>query len=330
LARQTAEAIFRTRCRQNLARLDRIEAPRHQLRTLLGLLHQAYRTPFGRDHDFCRIRTIDDFQRLVPLRTSNELRRFLNPPVAPLADAARMAAVSTALAIAARERPRARLFDGSFVLLGDDIALPDDPGRVLPPLVRPFANVRGRVTCLIGSADRLSRYLDVCRPDDRVTPAALLFTPSSGISSQRLTARLSPDVLVLELAFRAEGAVAVADPRLGYSRLLTDHGVFFEFIPASARNSASPPRLTLDQVENQTIYELVMTAPGGWWACRTGAGVCFEQRSAALVRFAPLPAITQAPLSRVPSVATAPTPLSHPRTSGIPAALPESFVHSPW
>jgi hypothetical protein len=295
----------------------------------LGLVHGAYRTPFGRDHDFSRIRCLDDFRRLVPLRTPAELRRFPVPPVVPLADSLRMAAVTTALALTARERPQVQLFNGTILLLGDDVNLPDDPTRVLPPLVRPYANVRGRVTCLIGSADRLARYLDVCRADDRVTPAALIYTPSPGVSRERLCSRLSPDVLILELANRTEGPVAVEDPRHRSLRLLPDHGVFFEFLPAAERNALSPTRLTLGQLENDAVYELIVTAPGGWWACRTGTGVRFSAREPALMQFVPLPVSAAAvvtPPTPAPTVRALPT---SPRTSGTPAMRPESYVHIP-
>jgi hypothetical protein len=330
VARHIVEAVFRARCRRLLAGFDRLEASRCQIRTLLGLVHRYYRTPFGIEHDFRRIRTVDDFRRLVPIRNAAELRRFPVPPLSPSADAARIAAVTSALAIAARERPHGRLFDGSFVLLGDDINLPDDPSRVLPALVRPFANVRGKVTCLIGSADRLARYLDVCRADDRVTPVALLYTPSPGVSLERLRSRLSPSVLTLELGFRLEGAVAVEDPRWRALRLLTNHGVFFEFVPAAERNTPTPARLTVEQVETGTVYELVITAPGGWWACRTGAGIRFEERNPAFIRFVPLPPIATAPGTRTPLLTMPPVPQSRPRTSGTSVVLPGSSVHIPW
>jgi hypothetical protein len=327
LTRATAEALYHARCRRALARLERLDAPRCQFRTLLGLVHRAHNSPFGRNHDFRRIRTVDDFRRLAPLRTAAELRRFPVPPVVPAADAARLAAVGTALALAARERPHARLLGGTVLLLGDDVTLPDDPSRVLPRLVRPYANVRGRVSCLVGSAARLARYLDVCRPDDRVTPAALLYTSSAGISRERLRSRLSPDVLLLEMHFRAEAAVAVEDPRHELPLLLADHGVFFEFVPAAERNSLAPPRLMLGQVEPEVTYELVLTAPGGWWACRTGAGVRFEQRHSARVRFVPLPSLTSVtPVRPAPEAAPAPRP----RTIDIRVAPPESYVHTPW
>ena len=327
--RRGAEAIFRSHCRHLLTKLDRLDASRCQIRTLLGLIHRAHRTPFGRDHDFRRIRTLDDFRRLVPLRTSTELRRFPVPPVVPMADAARLAAVTTGLALAARERPLARLFEGTVLLLGDDVNMPDDPRRVLPALVQPYANVRGKVTCLIGSADRLTRYLDVCRADDRVTTVAALYTPSAGVSRDRIRKRLGPNALLLELAIRPEGPVAVEDPRRGGLRLLPDHGVFYEFVPAAERHTSSPERLMLDQIETGTTYELVVTAPGGWWACRTGTGIRLESRRHSLVEFVPLPAVA-APVFIPPAVpATARALPTNPRTSGTPVALPESYVHIP-
>jgi hypothetical protein len=317
-------------CRRHLARFDRADGCRRQYCTLLGLVHNARRTPFGVEHDFARIRSLDDFRRLVPPRTAAELERFPVPPVSANADAARRSALTTALALVARERPHARLFDGTTLLLGDDVTLPDEPGRVLPRMVQPFANVRGRVTCLIGSADRLVRYLEVCRADDRVTPAALLYTPSPGVSLEQLKRRLNPSMLVMELAFRPEAAIAIEEPRHGLHRLLTDHGVFFEFVPAEARHSLTPPRVSLDRVDTGAAYELVVSAPGGWWACRTGVGVRFEHRDPSLLRFVPLPVPAALPIA--PAAATTPIParLPHPRTSGIPAALPESFVHTPW
>jgi hypothetical protein len=267
---------------------------------------------------------------LVPLRTAAELQRFPSPPIAPLAESARVKAVSTALAYVMRERPHFRLFDGSFILLGDDITLPDDPARVLPQLVQPFANVRGKVNCLIGSADRLARYLEACRPDDRVTPAALLYTPSPGIEAERLRSRLGAAVLVLELGFRIEGAVTIEVPGLNARRLLTDHGTFFEFVPAAERLSSTPKRLTAGEVEPGVAYELVVTAPGGWWACRTGAGVTFDSKYPAMVRFVPLPSVPQPQVIRPVPTIVSPVPRSHPRTSGIPEALPGSSFHTPW
>ena len=59
---------------------------RCQKRTLLGLVHKAHTTRFGRDHDFRRIRDIQDFRRLVPLRTPLDLWREYWQPAFPYLD----------------------------------------------------------------------------------------------------------------------------------------------------------------------------------------------------------------------------------------------------
>lgn len=288
-----SEGLFRALCRRHLARLDSCDPARAQLATLLGLIHRAQGSPFGRAHDFRRVRTADDFRRLAPLRTRAELQRLATPPTWQTADRIGRAALSTALALVAEARPRVRLFGGTLLLLGDDVALTDDPRRVLPALARPFANRRGRVSCLIGTADRLARFLDVCRPDDRASPAAALVVPTEGISLERLRKGLGPEVLYLELQLRPHVAVAVDDPRHGLSRLLMTHGVYYEFVAAEDRHLPAPPRVGFDALEPGATYELVVTAAGGWWACRTGSGLRLERRNPPLVRWTALPPLAQ-------------------------------------
>jgi hypothetical protein len=140
------ESLLAGRSRHHLARLDRVPAARAQLRTLLGLVHHARATPFGRDHDFARIRTAADFRRLVPVRGPAELARGYGQPgqawpaeSAPLVAPhpalgrpprrvaltgglirAHRRALRTALALVLAARPRARLLDGRLLWLGDD------------------------------------------------------------------------------------------------------------------------------------------------------------------------------------------------------------------
>jgi hypothetical protein len=174
-ARRAGEVLFRALCRRHLVRFDRLDLARGQARLLLGLLHQAQSTRFGRDHDFRRIRTVADYRRLVPLRSRGDLWRdywehaFPDlagctwpgplPPVAagsrlldeiprpiclsPALDSAYRATLRTALALAAHVRPRSRFFTGRFLVLHDDPGmLGVDPGRLtrqrVPVLLRPY------------------------------------------------------------------------------------------------------------------------------------------------------------------------------------------------
>jgi hypothetical protein len=158
LARSVVDTIFRGRARRRMFELDQPALERSQNRTLLGLVHHARRTRFGRDHDFPRIRTTSDFQRLVPLRTPAELwREYWQPafpnlagatwpgpipylaissaqengsfpyvPVSPALWAAQQTAALTSLAFVMHARPRARFCRGRLLLLGG--------GNTLTPL----------------------------------------------------------------------------------------------------------------------------------------------------------------------------------------------------
>ncbi len=167
LARSLADALFRRRVRRRLRALDGTSAARAQVRTLLGLVHRARGTRFGAEHDFGRIRTPDDFRRLVPLGTAAELWRQYGAPAMPspggatwpgplsfLATcaspsgqtlpplpvsaelvASHREALWTALAFVTAARPRARLLSGSLLLVGGGAALtPLRPGAAAASL----------------------------------------------------------------------------------------------------------------------------------------------------------------------------------------------------
>jgi hypothetical protein len=375
LVRRTAEAVFKTAGRRNLARFDQLAPARSQTRILLGLLHQAQTTRFGRDHDFRRIRTEEDYRRLAPLCTRAELWRDYWQPVYPhLAGATwpdddklkkslapcHRAALRTALALFAHARPRTRLLSGTLLFVSDDgPSIWPNPAVLadrLPALLRPFAELGVEVqaerwaalpvTGLIGPVERLlpmlqgvkqargKRYLH----DVWSKLSVILYSRRPGAAvSARLRAEVGDDVLMLEMAGRGEGPIAVEDPRYGLPRLLFDHGVYFEFVPADQVGEPRCPRYGIEEIELGVPYELAVTSPAGLWACRVGRTVCLEQRDPPLVRFLDkaVPsstAITQKrPARRTDLVlSTALPPEPHPQSGGTPAAPPESSFHTPW
>jgi hypothetical protein len=400
--RHVTEALFRARGRRLLARWDEMSPRRSQARILLGLVHRARSTRFGTDHDFRRIRTVEDFQRLVPLRTRTELWRTYwqaafphldgitwpgpVPPPALLKATGESATVPlcltpalldasqnslrTALALAADARPHRRLLDGQTLLLGDAV-LPM-PGREelaargIPAELREYTEAgigwnwgerlpatslsdlaevyrRGRVTCLAGPSGRVARFLQCVREQSGEESVAKVWPDLAVVLSVRpgwepnpvgLAASLGDKVLVLDVAAQPEGMIAVTDPRHGGLRLLSDHGLFFEFVPAAEVDRPCPTRHTLAQVETGVPYELVMSSPAGLWACRVGCAVSFERRDPPLLRFVeplPLPAARPEPVTPVRTDAgPAPPRQPHRRSAGIPAGLPETLVRSPW
>lgn len=157
LGRCLADALLKAKARRRLAELDQQSFDRCQKRTLLGLIHRARSTRFGREHDFRRIRSAEDFQRLVPLRTPAELwREYWQPafpdfsgatwpgpipylavsasassgqfpyiPFSPEMWAAQQTAALTALAFMMHARPKARFCAGRVFLLGGGTTLAD-------------------------------------------------------------------------------------------------------------------------------------------------------------------------------------------------------------
>jgi hypothetical protein len=171
-----AEGVLRAHHRRLLAILDQQPPARSQLTQLLGLIHRARATRFGRDHDFSRIRTEGDFRRLVPLSTPRQLaeqywlatypqlqgatwpehlsgwRSLAAPgadwpnhlPVTPAADGAFRRALHTALALVANVRPHVAYLEGRLLLLENDpagtVRSPElTAANQVPLLLRPYA-----------------------------------------------------------------------------------------------------------------------------------------------------------------------------------------------
>jgi hypothetical protein len=198
---------------------------------------------------------------------------------------------------------------------------------------------RAAVTCLAGPAERLVPFLDrvkQVRGTDRLREiwpglGAVLTTRRPGdLAGGRLRAEVGEGVLVLETAFRPEGPVAVEDPRHGALRLLPDHGVYFEFVPAGEAGQPRPTRHTLAEVEMGVPYELALTSPAGLWACRVGLTVRFEKRDPPLLRLDGAAVGQTSPVRLDAPAPTFPAQGPHRQSDGSPAGLRESFAHSPW
>src|SRR3954454_19978673 len=66
-------SLLRLYARSRLDQLAREDAGMAQRRVLRELVAKAAGTRFGQQHDFAGIRTVEDFQRRVPLRTYGQL-----------------------------------------------------------------------------------------------------------------------------------------------------------------------------------------------------------------------------------------------------------------
>jgi hypothetical protein len=79
--------VGRIYARQRLATLAREDSVLAQQQQLLSLVGKAAHTRFGREHGFDTIRTVDEFQRRVPLRRYEAMwERYWKPPFPDLVD----------------------------------------------------------------------------------------------------------------------------------------------------------------------------------------------------------------------------------------------------
>jgi hypothetical protein len=200
------------------------------------------------------------------------------------------------------------------------------------------------VTCIAGEAGRLLRFFAYLRELSgrgcaaEVWPELAAVLYGGGRPGDRAClaeaagpAFGAPPPLLLQTCLPPEGPIAVEDPRAGLLRLLTDHGVYFEFVPAAEVQSPQPARLGAADVEPDVPYALALTAPAGLWACLTGVTVCFERREPPLLRLVQTGAAAGALPPARADAAVLPFPLQppHPRTAGSPAAHPGTPGHTP-
>ncbi len=80
----------------------------------------------------------------------------------------------------------------------------------------------------------------------------------------------------LETYPASEGFIAFQDLAEGDGLLLNvNSGIFYEFIPVSEAGSASPARISLEEVETGTDYAIVLSSNAGLWAYSLGDTVRF-------------------------------------------------------
>jgi hypothetical protein len=274
LANQATEVILRRRARRFLVDFDHQDPIRAQARVLCGLVHKAKATPFGRDHDFRRIRTPADFRRLVPLdKQVDETADTSNPDLLSHALAAQ-----TAFAFA-------------------------DALRTLGRRIREGVTVRV-------SSEELGQQLNALLP---IILRSRVHFHSEGV----LPANGAP---ALDSIWTGTGAIALEDPRHGHLRLLTDHRIYFEFVPLEQVGQPNPARLDLGEVEPGAAYALVLTSAAGLWARLTDIAFAFERRNP--------PLVTRIPAQEIPKPLILQPP--HRQIVDTRAVRPEMPFHNPW
>jgi len=342
-------------------RLRRVEAllrdpTAAQERLLLGLVHRARRTEWGRRHDYARIRSVSDFQRAVPMSRYEDLAplwhrafdgardvtwpghiKFFSltsgttaahckvMPVSREAIRANFRSGATLLGVCARRAGDARFFTGKSLYFGGSTRLErhgacrqGDASGIsaahLPRLARRYRLPETDVAALTDWEEKVEaicrRYLDAPVGMVAGLPSwtLLLFRRLVEVARERgrrsvaTVAEVWPDLRVFVhfgMAFApyrrpfeevmgrhiatvdtyssSEGGLNAiqTEPDDPGMQLEVDTGAFFEFVPADELDRPDPPRLTLDQVETDVDYAVLLSTPSGIWAYDVGDVVRF-------------------------------------------------------
>ncbi|MFD1143876.1 GH3 auxin-responsive promoter family protein [Larkinella insperata] len=90
----------------------------------------------------------------------------------------------------------------------------------------------------------------------------------------------SAGINYLEIYNASEGFFAIQDDlkRVGEMLLMLDYGIFYEFVPIEDADKPFPKALTIEEVELNKNYALIISTNGGLWRYRIGDTVRFTSR----------------------------------------------------
>lgn len=120
-----------------------------------------------------------------------------------------------------------------------------------------------------------ANILDVWPNFEVMIHGAVNFQPYRELFQQHVFP--SKTVRYQEVYNASEGFFAIQDDlnRIGEMLLMLDYGIFYEFIPIHEADQPFPKALTIDEVELDKNYALVVSTNGGLWRYKVGDTVRF-------------------------------------------------------
>lgn len=116
-------------------------------------------------------------------------------------------------------------------------------------------------------------------PDFQVfVHGAVSFAPYRDLFKSKFFPSSSVDYM--EVYNASEGYIAVQDDlsKIGEMLLMLDYGIYYEFVPMGEVHKKYPKTLTLDEVELNTNYALLMSTNAGLWRYMIGDTVKFTSK----------------------------------------------------
>ncbi len=103
--------------------------------------------------------------------------------------------------------------------------------------------------------------------------------------SAKLFESIGKKIDAIETYPASEGFIAYQNSQEDEGLLmLLNHGIFYEFIPADKFFDENPPRLTIEEVETDVNYAVIMNTNAGLWGYSIGDTVRFTQKNPYKIR----------------------------------------------
>ncbi len=120
-----------------------------------------------------------------------------------------------------------------------------------------------------------SNILEVWPNFELLVHGAVNFQPYRNLFSQQVLP--SKNVYFQEVYNASEGFFAIQDDLslVGEMLLMLDYGIFYEFVPVAEADQPFPKALTIEEVELDKNYALVVSTNGGLWRYKVGDTVRF-------------------------------------------------------
>jgi len=120
-----------------------------------------------------------------------------------------------------------------------------------------------------------SNILEVWPNFELLVHGAVNFQPYRDLFSQQVLP--SKSVHYQEVYNASEGFFAIQDDlsRVGEMLLMLDYGIFYEFVPVAEADQPFPKALTIEEVELDKNYAIVVSTNGGLWRYKVGDTVRF-------------------------------------------------------
>ncbi|MSR30413.1 MAG: hypothetical protein EXR99_02795 [Gemmataceae bacterium] len=319
--------------------------------TISRLVQKQRKTRFGSAHDFARVRSSADYQRLVPTRNESQLEDFhdflhgntsdpLNQkfPTATFAPdkLTRQDALNHILKFLAGRFSWNLLY--SQWVIASDIYDPRFSWADFPPWFKFFSRSPGEkvredwsgiwTTWANLQSDALFHLVEQRKKSTASRPAVMVVECHAENLPEALAYRqkMLPLFQVIPVWSQRPGPVAFLDPETSQFQFVLAKQLLIEFAPLHGPNKE---RLALCDFLPEQDYAVILTAPGGLWACETSMTA---RTSGQTHRFHLLPLSMRHSKIKLPkplSFTTAPTPFPHhPRTADTPAKLAETRRHT--